>query len=92
VSRRQPVEREASGAEEAASAAELYRRVRRARGREIDLAIAACALTHDAPLWTLNVEDFEDIEDLRLFSARGPERLPGGTTVETNSKSRERRR
>ena len=57
------------GTEEAASAAELYRRVRRPRGREVDLAIAACALTRDAPLWTLNVGDFEDIDDLRLFSA-----------------------
>ncbi len=56
------------GTEEAASAAELYRRVRRPRGREVDLAIAACALTRDAPLWTLNVGDFEDIDDLRLFS------------------------
>ncbi len=57
------------GTEEAASAAELYRRVRKPRGREVDLAIAACALTRDAPLWTLNVGDFEDIDDLRLFSA-----------------------
>lgn len=57
------------GAEEAAGAAELYRRVAKPRGREIDLAIAACAMTHDAPLWTLNVRDFEDLEDLRLFQA-----------------------
>lgn len=57
------------GAEEAASAAELYRHVRRPRGREVDLAIAACALTHDAALWTLNVGDFEDIAGLRLIAA-----------------------
>ncbi len=57
------------GSEEAAAAAELYRRVSRPRGREVDLAIAACALTRDAPLWTLNADDFRDIEGLRLFSA-----------------------
>lgn len=56
------------GPEEAARAAEIYRGVRRPRGREVDLAIAACALTHDAALWTLNVEDFEDIDGLRLFT------------------------
>ena len=55
------------GPAEAAGAAELYRRVRTPRGREADLAIAACALSHDAALWTLNVEDFEDIEGLRLL-------------------------
>ena len=48
-------------------AAVLYRTVRRPRGREIDLAIAACALTCDASLWTLNAQDFEDIPGLRLY-------------------------
>ena len=57
------------GPEEAASAAELYRQVRKPRGREVDLAIAACALTHDAALWTLNAVDFEDIDGLRLLPA-----------------------
>ena len=57
------------GPEEAAGAAELYRQVRKPRGREVDLAIAACAMTHDAPLWTLNLRDFEDIEGLTLLSA-----------------------
>lgn len=56
------------GPEEAALAANLYRRVRRGRGREIDLALAACALTHSATFWTLNLEDFRDIPDLRLFA------------------------
>lgn len=56
------------GEREAALGAELYRQVRGPRGREVDLAIAACALTHDAALWTLNVADFEDIETLRLFA------------------------
>ena len=47
-------------------AARLYRTVRRPKGREIDLAIAACAIAHDAALWTLNVEDFADIPGLEL--------------------------
>jgi predicted nucleic acid-binding protein len=51
----------------ARSAAELYRRVKRARGREIDLAIAACALSHEASLWTLNRRDFADIPGLGLY-------------------------
>jgi predicted nucleic acid-binding protein len=54
------------GMAEAHMAAQLYTRVRRARGREIDLAIAACALAHEASLWTLNRSDFRDIPDLRL--------------------------
>jgi predicted nucleic acid-binding protein len=54
-------------AEEAAIAARLYRSLPRARGREIDLMIAACAIRHDAELWTLNVADFKDIPDLRLL-------------------------
>jgi predicted nucleic acid-binding protein len=48
-------------------AAKLYRAIRRARAREADLAIAACAIRHKAPLWTLNAVDFEDIPGLRLF-------------------------
>jgi predicted nucleic acid-binding protein len=51
----------------AAAAAELYRRVKRPRGREMDLAIAACALAHDAALWTLNPDDFADIPGLSLY-------------------------
>ncbi|MGH9457642.1 MAG: type II toxin-antitoxin system VapC family toxin [Thermoanaerobaculia bacterium] len=54
------------GAAEARRAAALYRSMGRARGREIDLAIAAVALVRDASLWTLNRADFEDIPDLRL--------------------------
>lgn len=56
----------AFGAGEAATAARLYKQVPRARGREIDLAIAACAITANATIWTLNPNDFRDIPDLRL--------------------------
>lgn len=52
--------------EQAEAAARLYRAVRRPRGREVDLAIAACALTAGAALWTLNPDDFHDIPGLRL--------------------------
>jgi predicted nucleic acid-binding protein len=52
---------------EAQRAAELYKTVRRPRGREADLAIAACALIHGAKLWTLNTDDFKDIPDLQLL-------------------------
>jgi predicted nucleic acid-binding protein len=55
------------GAEEAVIAAHLYKSVRKARGREIDLMIAACAIRHDAELWTLNAADFKDIPGLRLL-------------------------
>jgi len=57
------------GPDEALVAASLYVTVARPRGREIDLAVAACALTHGAALWTLNVRDFNDIPRLRLFPA-----------------------
>jgi predicted nucleic acid-binding protein len=52
--------------EEAALAAGLSSRLRKARGREIDLAIAACAIARNARLWTLNTEGFEDIPDLEV--------------------------
>lgn len=54
------------GPREAALSAKLYRSLRRPRGREIDIAIAACAISREADLWTLNAADFEDIPDLRL--------------------------
>jgi len=54
------------GPAEAHAAAELYRGLPRARGREIDLAIAAFAISWDASLWTLNPGDFADIPGLRL--------------------------
>jgi predicted nucleic acid-binding protein len=56
----------AFGPREAALSADLYRGLRRARGREIDIAIAAVAILRDASLWTLNTADFTGIPDLRL--------------------------
>ncbi|MBI3681337.1 MAG: PIN domain-containing protein [Acidobacteria bacterium] len=56
------------GPQEAALSAKLYRLVRRPGGREIDLAIAACAIGRQAALWTLNTADFADIPDLRLVT------------------------
>lgn len=54
------------GVEEAALAARLYRALPRSRGREMDLAIAACALSWNADLWTLNRADFDDVPGLRM--------------------------
>lgn len=55
------------GAEEAELAAQLYRTVRRPRGRELDLAIAAHALRRAAALWSLNTDDFADIPGLVII-------------------------
>ncbi|MDE2659926.1 MAG: type II toxin-antitoxin system VapC family toxin [Acidobacteriota bacterium] len=52
--------------EAAATAADLYTELNRVRNREMDLAIAACALVEDAALWTLNEEDLRDIPGLKL--------------------------
>lgn len=54
------------GPQEAAVSARLYATVPRPRGRELDLAIAAHALTRDAALWTLNVTAFEDLPKLAV--------------------------
>jgi predicted nucleic acid-binding protein len=56
----------AFGPGEASVAARLYTQSRRPRGREVDLAIAACAIVAGAALWTLNPADFQDIPGLRL--------------------------
>lgn len=55
------------GPAEATQAATLYRLVRRPRGREVALAIAATALVNGASLLTLNPEDFRDLPGLRLI-------------------------
>ena len=54
------------GTEAAAQAATLYAQLPRAGGRDLDIAIAACALVHDAALWTLNPADFSDVPGLKL--------------------------
>jgi predicted nucleic acid-binding protein len=59
------------GPHEAELSAQLYRGLRRARGREIDLAIAAIAIVREAALWTLNTADFKDIPNLQLVSLSG---------------------
>jgi predicted nucleic acid-binding protein len=59
----------AFGPSEAARAASLYRALKRARGRDLDLAIAACAIEHGAHLWTLNRDDFTDLPGLKLYKA-----------------------
>ena len=56
------------GEHAAGVAAELYRQVARPRGREIDLAIAACAIVRAGPLWTLNRDDFSDVPGLDLYT------------------------
>lgn len=58
------------GTEEAIVSADLYRAVRRARTREVDLAIAACALVRGARLWTLNRADFQDVPGIRMYGPR----------------------
>jgi predicted nucleic acid-binding protein len=59
------------GSSEAAKAAELYRRIgRNSRGREADIAIAACAICHEATLWTLTMKDFDDVPGLRVTTPR----------------------
>ena len=56
----------------AVQAAALYATLKRPRGREIDLAIAACALVQGALLWTLNREDFSDVPALVLYDPSSP--------------------
>jgi predicted nucleic acid-binding protein len=54
---------------EAQIASQLYRKMKRARGREADLAVAATALSNGALLWTLNPRDFRDIPALTLWES-----------------------
>jgi len=56
------------GPDEARLAGELYQAVQRPRGREVDLGIAACAISWNARLWTANGRDFADIPRLKLWS------------------------
>jgi predicted nucleic acid-binding protein len=58
-----------------AAAARVFGRVmaaalargRRSRVRVSDFQIAAIAITHGLPLYTINVEDFRSVDDLRLM-------------------------
>lgn len=59
------------GPREAELSAQFYKSLVRARGREVDLAIAACAVVRDADLWTLSPRDFEDIPKVRLWAHHG---------------------
>ena len=45
----------------------MYRSLKRARGRDMDIALAACAIEHRARFWTLNPEDFRDLPGLELY-------------------------
>lgn len=56
------------GPDEALIAADMYRKTSRPRGREVDIAIAACAVGNNAVLWTLNPGDFKDIPNLKLLT------------------------
>jgi predicted nucleic acid-binding protein len=58
------------GTVEAAVAADLYREAKRARNREMDIGIAACAIEHGAALWTVNPRDFRDIPGLQLYEGK----------------------
>lgn len=55
------------GPAEATAATKLYRTIEEPRGREVDIAIAAHALTRNAPVWSLNATDFEDLPGVVLF-------------------------
>jgi predicted nucleic acid-binding protein len=58
------------GVDEAKVAADLYIAIgrSRSRARSYDIGIAACAVVRNAPLWTLNPRDFQDIPQLRLYT------------------------
>jgi predicted nucleic acid-binding protein len=55
------------GPRESERAAALYQAVKRARQRQADIAIAACAIEQGAHLWTLNDSDFSDVPGLVLY-------------------------
>lgn len=57
------------GHEAAELSARFYRTLPRARSREFDFAIAATAVIHGASLWTLNLRDFSDVPELKLFTS-----------------------
>lgn len=50
----------------AAVAARLFNQAGRRKGSQIDCVIAACAITHDAALYSLNQSDFQRFEAFGL--------------------------
>ena len=58
------------GPAEAMRAADLYGAVGRNKSREIDLAIAVCAIVHGGELWAGNLSDFVDIPGLSIYAPR----------------------
>jgi predicted nucleic acid-binding protein len=60
-------EARAFGSVEATRATDVYRKTKRARGQDMDIAIAACAIEQRAKLWTLNPQDFRDLPGLELY-------------------------
>jgi predicted nucleic acid-binding protein len=64
------------GPSEAARAARIYRSLTRARSRDMDIAIASCAIEHGARLWTLNPDDFRGLIGLELYDAPRQVRRP----------------
>ncbi len=56
------------GSAEAIAASRLYGAMAHPRGREVDIAIAATAISMGADLWSLNRRDFADIPGLRLYT------------------------
>jgi predicted nucleic acid-binding protein len=57
------------GPDAARIAAPIYRTLKRPRSREIDIAIAACAIEQGAALWTANPDDFNDIPGCGCIAA-----------------------
>jgi predicted nucleic acid-binding protein len=57
----------AFGVADAELAANIFRALKRARGRDMDIAFASCAIERRALLWTLNRADFRDLPGLDLY-------------------------
>jgi predicted nucleic acid-binding protein len=64
--------RHASSAPPRLCAASLNPAVRRPRGPDVDIAIAACAFEDGARVWTLNPDDFRDMPGLQLYDPAAP--------------------
>ena len=60
-----PRRTETLGAAEASISASFIEVCASQEARELDIAIAACAINYNAALWRLNVSDFADIPGLQ---------------------------